>query len=221
MAPKAGVTLAPVLVLVLAAAFPSNAAADVQAERGGRTIVRHDDADLRAILNWQDADEWFRKERWLHLELVLAPKKGPVSLRRAEVELLLPGGERVPLATVERYLATKSPFPRRPRTRSGMEMRNPLEGAYFQPKGMDGFPTVAPWLYGSGPGGTFPDEVEATPWKPYREPLHFEAPRGSWPEGRYVLVLRAVGVQLPFTLPADDPKAGAKAARELQGVGTP
>lgn len=66
-------------------------------------------------------------------------------------------------------------------------------------------PVLAIALAAVFPTGAAAD-LEATPWKPYREDLHFEAPRGSWPEGRSVLVLGTAGVQLPFTLPADEPK---------------
>jgi hypothetical protein len=47
-----------------------------------------------------------------------------------------------------------------------------------------------------------------------RGDLFFESPAGAWKPGRYTLILKnkKMNVELPFTLPADDPKKGVKGA---------
>ena len=56
------------------------------------------------------------------------------------------------------------------------------------------------------------EEVSAGPFHLTQGDLFFEAPGGVWKPGRYTLVLKnkTMAVELPFTLPADDPRKEAK-----------
>lgn len=175
-------------------------------ERVGKTIVRVDRGDAVAIVSWQDLADYHLKSRWISLDTVVAPSKGPVSLRRSAVALVLPDGSRVPLATAERYHATVEERKRPPlyRTRGGAEMRDPLEGLYRkEPESSTGTATawVCPSFWTKGLDGAIPEEISPEPFKPFRNYLWFEVPGGAWPEGTYVLDLGVPGLALPFTLP--------------------
>lgn len=209
--------VAAILVLSSVAGAPAVAFAGETPQRLGRTIVGHKGGPLEVFLSWQDANDHFRKEGWLLLDVAVAPKKDAVLLRRADVKLVLPGGTRVSLATAERFYATTESRPERlvPTTRGGVEYRDPLEGFFRSPAERNG---AAHWhsrsFFRRGPDGTIPEEIEAGPWDPFRGWLHFEAPEGGWLEGSYTLVLGSIGVELPFTLPADDPKKASGTARQ-------
>jgi hypothetical protein len=205
--------LAAILVLASVAGASAVSFADETPQRLGRTIVRQEDERLQAVLSWQVANERYREDRWLCLDLAVAPKKVPVTLRRGEVTLVLPEGTRVPLATAEQIRASKSrpiwgpPY----RSRGGAELRDPLQDTYFRPLGPDKMPVEAPKFFVEGTDG-YPEQIEAGPWRPFRGWLYFEPPWGKWPAGQYTLVLGSIGVELPFTLPADDPKRAPSSA---------
>ena len=174
-------------------------------EQVGKTIVRVDRGDAVSILSWQDMADYHQKSRWISLDTVVAPSKGPVPLRRGAIALVLPDGARVPLATAERYHATAGERKRPPRynTRGGAEMRDPLQGLYRKaPESTTGVGTawVCPSFWTKGLDGAIPEEISPEAWKPFRGYLWFESP-ASWPEGSYVLDLGVPGLELPFTLP--------------------
>lgn len=190
----------------LAAAAAAPAPAAEGPERVGKTIVRVDRGDVVAVASWQDAADYYGKSRWIALDTVVAPSKGPVPLRRGAIALVLPDGSRVPLATAERYHATAEERKRPPlyRTRGGAEMRDPLEGLYRKaPESTTGVGTawVCPSFWTKGLDGSIPEKIVPEPWKPFRGGLWFEAPKGGWPEGSYVLDVGVPGLELPFTLP--------------------
>lgn len=192
--------------ILLAVATVAPAPAAEGPERVGKTIVRVDRADAVSIASWQDAAESYRKSRWISLDTVVAPSKGPVPLRRGAIALVLPDGARVPLATAERYHATAGERKRPPRyhTRGGAEMRDPLEGLYRkEPESTTGIATawVCPSFWRKGLDGAIPDEIAPEPFRPFRGDLWFESPKGAWPEGSYVLDLGVPGLELPFSIP--------------------
>ena len=181
------------------------AAAD-GAERVGRTIVRVDRGDAIGLASWRDAADSYRKSRWIYLDVVVEPSKGPVPLRRGAIALVLPDGSRIPMATAERCNATAAERrrPPRPQTRAGAELRDPLEGLYRrEPESATGTGTawVCPSFWAKGLDGAYPEEITPEPWKPFRNSIFFESPTGSWPEGSYVLDLGVPGLELPFSLP--------------------
>lgn len=190
----------------LAAAVGAPAPAAEGPERVGKTIVRVDRENVRAVASWQDAADYCRKSRWISLDAAVAPSKGSVSLRRGAIALVRPDGTRVPLATAERYHATSAERKRPPlyRTRMGSEMRDPLEGQYLEPsRSTNGVGTawVCPSFWTKGLDGAYPESIEPEAGRPFRGPLWFESPGGAWPEGSYVLELGVPGLALPFTLP--------------------
>ena len=191
--------------VLLAFAAGASAAAAEGPERVGRTIVRVDRGDAMAVVSWHDMADYCRESRWIYLDTVVAPSKGPIPLRRGAIALVLPDGSRVPLATAERYQATAEER-RRPRhqTRAGAEKRDPLEGLYRkEPQSTTGTGRawVCPSFWSKGLDGSIPEEISPEAWKPFRGKLWFESPAGAWPDGSYVLDLGVPGLELPFPLP--------------------
>ena len=64
--------VAAVLVLASVASAPAVAFAGETLQRLGRTIVRQEDERLQAVLSWQAANERYREDRWLSLDLAAA-----------------------------------------------------------------------------------------------------------------------------------------------------
>ena len=182
------------------------APAESPVKRLGKTVVQHKDSNVKAVLSWRYANQTFEKEPWLLLELAFAAEGGAVDLNREDVSLLTPGGERLPL-------------PGQKRLGEGMDVRwveqkasvarDPITG-YFPNQRLEQripFFTV--------PGGpVVQDEIGGGYTMLSRGDLFFESPAGAWKPGRYTLVLKnkQMNVELPFTLPADDPKKDAKGA---------
>ena len=185
-----------------AVAAPANA----PVKRLGKTVVQYKDESVKAVLSWRYANQTFDKEPWLLLELAFAAEGGAVDLNREDVSLLTPSGERLPL-------------PGQKRLGEGMDVRwveqkasvsrDPITG-YFPNQRLEQripFFTV--------PGGpVVQDEIGGGHTMLSRGDLFFESPSGSWKPGRYTLVLKnkKMDVELPFRLPADDPKKDAKEA---------
>ena len=182
------------------------APADSPVKRLGKTVVQHKDSNVRAVLSWRYANQTFDKEPWLLLELAFAAEGGAVDLNREDVSLLTPAGERLPL-------------PGQKRLGEGMDVRwveqkasvsrDPITG-YFPNQRLE--QRIPFFTYPGGP--VVQDEIGGGYTILSRGDLYFEAPAGGWQPGSYTLRLRnkEMDVELPFSIPADDPKKDAKGA---------
>ncbi|MCL4809866.1 MAG: hypothetical protein KJ062_19065 [Thermoanaerobaculia bacterium] len=197
------------LACVALAGSLSAAPAPSPVKRLGKTVVQHKDERVKAILSWRFANQTFEKEPWFLLELAFASEGGNVELNREDVSLLTPGGERLSLPGQKR-LAEGLKDVRWFLQRSSVA-RDPLTG-YFSRQDLE---RRLPF-FGIPGEQIVQDEVGGGHSMLIRGDLFFEAPAGSWKPGRYTLVLKnkTMDVELPFTLPADDPKQEAKPGDE-------
>jgi hypothetical protein len=175
-------------------------------KRLGKTVVQHKDGNVRAVLSWRYANQTFEKEAWLLLELAFASEGPAVNLNREDVTLLTPSGERLPL-------------PAQKRLAEGMDVRwvekkasvarDPITDYFPSQRLEQGIPF---FTYPGGP--VVLDEIGGGPTMLSRGDIFFESPAGVWKPGAYTLVLKNkwMSVELPFTLPADDPKKAEKGA---------
>ena len=172
--------------------------------RLGKTVVQHRDANVRAVLSWRYANQTFAREPWLLLELAFASEGPPVDLNREDVSLLTPSGEKLPL-------------PSQKRLAEGTDVRWVLQKAsvardpvtdYFTSQRLE--QRIPFFTYPGGP--VVLDEIGGGPTMLSRGDVFFESPTGAWKPGAYTLVLKnkKLSVELPFTLPADDPKKEPK-----------
>lgn len=177
------------------------APAEAPVKRLGKTVVQHKDDRVKAVLSWRFANQTFEKERWLLLELAFAAEGGGVDLNREDVSLLTPGGERLSLPGQKR-LAEGLKDVRWFLQRASVA-RDPLTGYFPRPDLERRLP-----FFGIPGEQVVQDEVGGGHSMLIRGDLFFEAPTGSWAKGRYTLVLKnkKMDVELPFALPADDPK---------------
>lgn len=186
-------------------AFAAEKAAPVK--RLGKTVVRHQDDAVKAVLSWRFANQTFEKEPWLLLELAFAAEGKSVNLNREDVALLGPDGERIPLPGQKRFAeGVRNPLQL---VQRASVARDPLDNYFSRPTRLESlrFFTV--------PGGpVVEDETSGGPSSLIRGDLYFEAPTGVWKPGSYTLVLKnkTMDVALPFSLPAGelkkDPKKG-------------
>lgn len=197
------------IALFTSLAFAGGASAvpaDSPVKRLGKTVVQHKDSNVRAVLSWRYANQTFEKESWLLLELAFAAEGGAVDLNREDVSLLTPDGEKLPL-------------PGQKRLSEGLDVRWTEQKASVSREPITGyFPNqrfeqrIPFFTYPGGP--VVQDEIGGGHSMLSRGDLYFEAPTGVWKAGRYALVLKnkKMDVELPFSLPADDPKKDAKGA---------
>lgn len=189
-------------VALAAFAFGAVAApADSPVKRLGKTVVQHKDATVKAVLSWRYANQTFEKEPWLLLELAFAAEGGAVDLNREDVSLLTPAGERLPLPSQKR-LAEGLKDVRWVEQKASVS-RDPITG-YFPSQQLE---QRIPFFAIPGEQIVL-DEIGGGYTMLSRGDLFFEAPAGVWKPGRYTLVLKnkKMSVELPFSLPADDPK---------------
>ena len=175
-------------------------------KRLGKTVVQHKDANVKAVLSWRYANQTFEKEPWLLLELAFAAEG---QARQPEPRgRLAPDARR---ASASRCRA-RSGSPRGSGTSAGScrrpsVARDPVAGYFPQPEARAAAPVLRDPGRADRPGRDRGRAHDAHPGD-----LFFEAPTGVWKPGRYTLVLKnkEMDVELPFTLPADDPKKDAK-----------
>lgn len=177
------------------------APAKAPVKRLGKTVVQYRDESVRAVLSWRYAHQTFDKEAWLLLELAFAAERGSVDLNREDVSLLTPGGERLPLPG-QRRLAEGLKDVRWVLQKASVS-RDPITG-YFPNQTLE---QRIPFFAIPGEQLVL-DEIGGGFSMISRGDLFFEAPAGVWKPGLYTLVLRnkKMTVELPFHLPADDPK---------------
>lgn len=174
-------------------------------KRLGKTVVQHKDERVKAVLSWRFANQTFEKEPWLLLELAFSSEGSSVNLNREDVSLLTPDGARLPLPGQKRLaegLGDVHWFLQR-----SSVSRDPLTGYFSRPK----YEQRLPFFTWNG-GPVVLDEIGGGPSMLTIGDLFFESPTGSWKPGRYALVLKNkwMDVELPFALPADDPKESKK-----------
>ena len=172
--------------------------------RLGKTVVQHRDDNVRVVLSWRYANQTFEKEPWLLLELAFASEGPPVNLNREDVSLLTPAGERLPLPSQKRLAEGLDV---RWVEQKASVARDPVTG-YFPSQRLEQRVPFFTW-----PGGPVViDEIGGGPTMLTRGDIFFESPSGAWKPGTYTLVLKNkwMSVELPFALPADDPKKAAK-----------
>ena len=195
------------LVLVASAAFVGAAIAATPAsplKRLGKTVVQHRDAKVNAVLSWRYANQTFEKEPWILLELAIAAEGKPIQLNREDVSILTPLGERLGLPSQKRLVEGVKDV--RWMLQKASVARDPLDGYFSRVDLEQRLPFFAV------PGEqTVRDEVAGGPTILTRGDLFFEAPAEAWKPGRYILVLKnkTMDVELPFSLPADEPKKDA------------
>jgi hypothetical protein len=197
-------TLATFAALVAFGHYAAAAPPEAPVRRLGKTTVQYRDANVRAVLSWRYANQTFGKDPWLLLELAFASEGAAVNLNREDVTLLTPSGERLAL-------------PAQKRLAEGLDVRWTLQKASVARDPVaDYFPSqrleqrIPFFTYPGGP--VVLDEIGGGPTMLTRGELFFEAPTGTWKPGAYTLVLKNkwMGAELPFSLPADDPKKDPK-----------
>lgn len=173
--------------------------------RLGKTVVRHQDKNVKAVLSWKYANQTFEKEAWLLLELAFAAEGKPVNLNREDVSLLTPSGERLALPSQRRFAeGVENP---RWLVQKAVVARDPVADYFTRQQVEQRLPFFAI------PGEQLvQNEIGAGSTFLTRGDIFFESPSGTWKPGRYTLVLKNkwMDVELPFSLPADDPKKDAK-----------
>lgn len=198
------------IALLASATFAAGAVAapaKAPVKRLGKTVVQHEDDVVKAVLSWRYANQTFEKEPWLLLELAFAAEGKAIDLNREDVSLLTPGGERIPLPGQKRLAEGLRDV--RWVLQKASVARDPVTGYFSGPTLEQRLPFFAV------PGEQIvQDEIGGGPSLLTRGDLFFEAPAGVWKPGRYALVLKNkyMDVELPFHLPADDPKKDAKDA---------
>lgn len=191
---------ASVALAASAAAAPSTSSV----KRLGKTVIQHQDENVKVVLSWRYASQTFEKEPWLLLELAFAAEGKPVNLNREDVSLLTPGGERLGLPGQKRLAEGLKDV--RWVVQKASVARDPLTGYFSRQTLEQRLPFFAI------PGEQIvQDEIGAGPTTLIRGDLFFEAPAGVWKAGRYTLVLEntSMKVELPFNLPADEAKKDA------------
>ena len=192
--------LASVVFAASAAAAPPTS----PVKRLGKTVIQHQDENVKAVLSWRYASQTFEKEPWLLLELAFAAEGKPVNLNREDVSLLTPGGERLGLPGQKRLAEGLKDV--RWVVQKSSVARDPLTGYFSRQTLEQRLPFFAI------PGEQIvQDEIGGGPTTLIRGDLFFEAPTGAWKAGRYTLVLenKSMKVELPFNLPADEAKKDA------------
>ncbi len=195
------------IVLFATVAFTAGAGADPAnspVTRLGKTVVQSRNETVQAVLSWRYANQVFEKEPWLLLELAFAAEGKPVDLNREDVSLLTPGGESLPLPGQKR-LAEGFKDVRWVLQKASVS-RDPIAGYFSRPTLEQRLP------FFTIPGEHIvQDAVGGGPNLLTIGDLFFEAPAGGWKPGLYTLVLknRTMNAQLPFFLPADEPKKDA------------
>lgn len=198
------------IALFASAAFAAGAVAapaKAPVKRLGKTVVQYEDEVVKAVLSWRYANQTFEKGPWLLLELAFAAEGKAIDLNREDVSLLTPGGERIPLPGQKRLAEGLRDV--RWVLQKASVARDPVTGYFSGPTLEQRLPFFAV------PGEqVVQDEIGGGPSLLTRGDLFFEAPAGVWKPGRYALVLKnkTMDVELPFSLPADDPKKDAKDA---------
>ena len=189
---------------VAIAAVAGAAPAMSPVKRLGKTVVQHKDGTVKAVLSWRYANQTFDKEPWLLLELAFAAERGPVDLNREDVSLLTPSGERLALPGQKR-LAEGLKDVRWVEQKASVA-RDPITG-YFSSQTLE---QRIPFFAIPGEQLVL-DEIGGGFSVLSRGDLFFEAPGGVWKPGAYTLVLqnKKMNVELPFSLPADEPKKDA------------
>lgn len=176
-------------------------------KRLGKTVVRHQDATMKAVLSWRYANQTFEKEAWLLLELAFSAEGKPLNLNREDVSLLTPSGERLALPSQKKFAqGVEDP---RWIIQKAVVARDPVADYFAHQRLEQRLPFFAI------PGEQLVlDEISAGPTILTRGDLFFEAPTGVWKPGRYALLLKnkQFEVELPFSLPADEPKKDEKDA---------
>jgi hypothetical protein len=199
-------TLALIASVALAGGVAA-APADSPVKRLGKTVVQHQDETVKAVLSWRYANQSFEKEPWLLLELGFAAEGKPVNLNREDVSLLTPSGERLDLPS-QRRLAEGFKDVRWVLQKATVS-REPVTDYFSHQTRYQRLPFFAV------PGEQIVrNEVAGGHSYLTQGDLFFEAPAGTWKPGRYALVLKnkTMAVELPFTLPAEEPKKEAKGA---------
>jgi hypothetical protein len=195
------------IALLAVVAFAAGAVAAPEktaVKRLGKTVVQHKDETVKAVLSWRYANQTFEKEPWLLLELAFAAERGAVDLNREDVSLLTPGGERLALPG-QRRLAEGLKDVRWVEQKASVA-RDPITGYFPNQRLEQRIPFFAI------PGEQIvQDEIGGGHTMLSRGDLFFESPTGVWKPGSYTLVLqnKKLNVELPFNLPADEPKKDA------------
>ncbi|MBK6403810.1 MAG: hypothetical protein IPN03_04740 [Holophagales bacterium] len=192
------------LASVVFAASAAAAPATSPVKRLGKTVIQHQDENVKAVLSWRYASQTFEKEQWLLLELAFAAEGKAVNLDREDVSLLTPGGERLGLPGQKRLAEGLKDV--RWVVQKASVARDPLTGYFSRQTLEQRLPFFAI------PGEQIvQDEIGGGPTTLTRGDLFFEAPSGAWKAGRYTLVLenKTMKVELPFNLPADEAKKDA------------
>lgn len=197
-------------LLALATVAGSAVAAPAESpivKRLGKTVVSFQDPTVKAVLSWRYANQTFEKEAWILLELAFVSEGKPLTLNREDVSLLMPSGERLGLPGQKKFVEGIGD----PRwvLQKATVARDPIADYFPHARLEQRLPFFAI------PGEQLvQDEIAAGPTYLIRGDLFFGAPTGVWNPGRYTLVLKnkKMNVELPFTLPADEPKKDAKGA---------
>ena len=198
------------IALIASVALAGGAAADPAkspVKRLGKTVVQHEDDKVKAVLSWRYANQTFEKEPWLLLELAFAAEGKAFDVNREDVSLLTPDGERLALPSQKRMVEGVRNVSWV--VQKASVARDPLTGYFPRPNLEQRLPFFAV------PGEQLVlDEIGGGPSMLTRGDLFFEAPAGAWKPGRYALVVKnkTIDVELPFNLPADEPKKDPKGA---------
>ena len=180
------------LLLSAAAGCSSSRTSEPQgAQQRGPTFVSYDGHSFDAGLSTRHAARHLG-DRWLVLEITMVSRSGVLELRREDIQVRDPSGNRLPLISRQEFQASYPQF------RSAFwDSEFPVQN----PWGDDPPLTRCGWFFVHPSQGLSRDVVYLNPQRACSGPLVFQVPGGVQP-GRWVLAidLEEDNVRIPFIL---------------------
>jgi hypothetical protein len=189
----------------LAAAGAARAQKAPEIKQNGQYVMQWKDDKIQVVIGLRFASTRF-PSKWLMIETdVSATGDKPIRIDREDVNLVVPGGTRINLAS-QKALTEGLPEVRRDYQEAAIT-RDPLDGYFVSPSRAEKLGFFAPPTTDI----TY-EQVTVDRTTLAQGYLFFHAPGDKFPPGRYVLEIynKDVDVKLPFTLPAGKTKPKGK-----------
>jgi hypothetical protein len=179
------------LVALLAGTIALSAQGKVK--QYGRATVEYRSDDVAVVANY-DYSQKKHDGPWLLIDFAIQGRKGAIVIQRTELTLQTPDEQTVPLATQQLFLQDSKSLT--PLLQNATIFRRSLDD-YFPSR-----PAQRTVNFFSQPGGIVHDSVMTHPDEVATGSLLFKAPKGTWQEGTYRLVLShdRAKADVPITL---------------------